>query len=151
MNSLRNRRLAALIFIFMVIIVVVLLIVIASKSPKPAYDPRANREPESSGLQLITLSGSEKLSKLLLPSQFDVAKVAINDFVKAGVNNGAKNVTIIGDPQINDRGVVTLSLRVDGPSPITFTAKIDKWTYYNKLIFSVPEKGYTVTIPVYIN
>lgn len=122
------------------------------KSPSgPPYDERAAREPEGGGSRLIILQHSESLTKVLLPAQFDVTKVTVSDFIKQNFGENSKSASVVGGVQLSEKGVITLDIQVDDNQAKTFTMTIDKWTYYDKLIFSVPEKSYSVTLPVYTN
>lgn len=115
------------------------------------YDERATREPEAGGPSLVILQNSETLSKVLLPAQFIATRNMVNDFVKQAYGEPSKVVTIIGEARLNEKGVVAFDAQVNNDQTKTFTATIDKWSSYNKLIFSVPEKNFTRTVIVYPN
>lgn len=110
-----------------------------------------NKEPERGGPSLVVLKNSEKLSKQLLPKQFDVAKTAIDTFVKKYYGETSTVATIVGNSDLGESGTITLKIQVDNSSSNMFGAVIDKWSSYDKLIFSVPSKSYSVSLPVYTN
>lgn len=149
MNQSKGRRTALIVLLLCLALFIGLWLAIA-KPFNPSYDPKAPKEPEQGGLQTIVLKNSDKLSKLLLPRQFEVTKQAINTYVKNNISFSATSVSISGEPQATPKGVIAFDFRVDNGVG-TITATIDKWTYYDKIIFSVPSKSYSVTLPVYTN
>lgn len=146
----RNKIPLIIALLFVALISFSVWIIFKNPNTRP-YDERAAREPEVGGPSLVILQNSETLSRVLLPAQFIATKIIVNDFVKQTYGEPSKVVTIIGEARLSEKGVVAFDAQVNNDQTKTFTAIIDKWSSYNQLIFSVPEKNFTQTVLVYSN
>lgn len=146
-----HKRLNTLAIIGAAVIVLIFGLWLAFKGPGgPSISQ--NKEPEAGGPQIVYLNDSAPLTKILLPKQFDITKQAINDYIKQRLSASAKSATIVGQPQQDARGVITMEIKVDNVTPAKeFVATVDPRSNYKALTFAVPQDSYTETFQVYTN
>jgi hypothetical protein len=147
MNQIHSRKILVLVFAA-ILIAAGLWVAFAHSN---TYNPQATREAENGGPQIIDLNNSEDLAKILLPKQYDIAKSAINDYIKQRVDPSAKTAAIVGQPQQDSKGIISLMVQVGANPNSTFTATIDRLSDYRAMTFAVPQSNYSVRIQVYAN
>jgi hypothetical protein len=133
------------------IIVVLVFGVVFYFVSKPSYDPKAPREPEKGGPKTVYIQNTEKISKYLLPAQFDVAKQAVSDYILQRVSTSVGQAKIVGDVKQSSSGVVSFSVEVESTPIKTLEITIDKWSDYSSITFTVPRDSFSVKLPVYKN
>lgn len=141
-----------LLFSIPIILVFVIFVSLAVRSDKDVvYTPQSSREQEGGGPRSVVLKDGQKLSKYLLPDQYDVSKKIINDYILQKIDSSADVASIIDEPQMSNTGIITFRVGVGNDSTKSFVATIDKWSNYKQIVFSVPDQKYTIILQVYDN
>lgn len=111
------------------------------------YNSTSRKEPERGGPKTVDISNTGELTRVLLPEQFSVFKNQLSTYILGRVKSNAATASIIGKPIIARDGVISVVVLVDKSQQ--FMVKIDRITYFDKVVFSVPVSGYSVTTQTY--
>lgn len=110
---------------------------------------KANKEStENQQLGYVVINNTDALSNLLLKRQEAVVEQALSDYILSNVSNKSESAYIVGSPILQSDGKVSIEVRVTSPQK-DFQTIIDRNTYFDKVVLSVPSTNYQKIVPVY--
>lgn len=137
-----NRR---IILICLGVVLIVILAFVGFSSKHKGANP-VSTEVESPGTVIIDNTG--ELNKDLLPDQFQAVSDALVGYIQTHIDKNAVHATLIGRPEIASDNTIWFSIKVDGQKD-AFKVHLDRSTYFDKVIFMVPDAKFSQTLQVY--
>lgn len=99
-------------------------------------------------LKPVKVTDDSSLKKLLLDSQVPVVEKAIGDYARTRIDGKATTVSLTSGPTVSNHGLIEFTVKTSDPKK-SFVVTLDRTTYFDRIIFSVPTDNYTKTLPVY--
>jgi hypothetical protein len=96
----------------------------------------------------VSITNTDELKTMLLDNQYFAVVNTLADYIKATLNPKDLLVPIINKPKVAKNGNITITLQVKEPDK-RLVAIIDRSTYFDKLVISIPQDDYRATIPIY--
>ncbi len=123
----------------------ILIIFVLTSGNKP---PVVNDTEGTSGA--VFINDSSHLQEILFDQQYYSVQAGISDYIVSKFSRSVKSAEIVGEPVIPDDGLIRIQVNIKNPDK-EFTVTIDRATYFDKIVLSVPETKYKKTINVYEN
>jgi len=138
----QNKRWFVIIAALLAVIGVVLFLIFRS-SPQPQSKPT---ELDSPGT--VVIDNTDQLRDILLRREYAAVNEELVKYIQDHVSDAIEHAFLVNQPVINSDGVVSFTVQTEAPNK-QFSVKLDRNTYFNKIIFSIPEVNYQSTLDVY--
>lgn len=96
----------------------------------------------------VNIIDDSSLRDLLLDRQVPVVEQGISDYIRTTIGNSVNNVSIVSKPTVASNGLIEFTIETDNPKK-QFKIALDRTTYFDRIILSVPDDNYSKILPVY--
>lgn len=97
---------------------------------------------------VVTFTDDSSLKALLLERQLPVVEQGLREYIKSNIGTNVTEVKFVTQPAIASNGLIEITIETDNPQK-RIKVTLDRTTYFDRIIFSVPESGYSAELPVY--
>lgn len=137
----KKKKLIVVVVLLVFVSLVVLVVLLGRKHPTV-------KPPETSTPGTVVIDNTEGLRSTLLRKQYTAVNKELIVYIQKQVASTVEHAFIVDQPTINKDGTITLKLQTEKPTK-QFVVRLDRNTYFNKVVFFVPETNYRSTIDVY--
>ena len=142
LSPIRKHKL--LVFGGVVVAIILAALVFTLKSP----DKQTLPVTEVDGPGTVIIDNTDRLSGVLLAEQYTVVHEELVKYIETKIDENIEHAFIVDGLKINNDGIIEFTVRTKAPEK-TFTVKLDRIKYFNKVIFSISADHYKKTLPVY--
>lgn len=96
----------------------------------------------------VVIDNTDGLREILLQRQYAAVNEELVKYIQTKVGKSVDHAEIIGNPDVSGDGVVLFTVQTDSPTQ-KFNVKVDRNTYFNKIVFTVVGSDYQTTTDVY--
>jgi multidrug efflux pump subunit AcrB len=113
-----------------------------------ADKPREMEPIESQSVGYVVIDNASGLNKFLLSRQTSAVESAISGYILDRIDKNVEHAFIVDEPLQRNDGTILVTVKTENPEK-TFRVIVDRTTYFDKLVVSVPADDYKTTIKVY--
>lgn len=118
-------------------------VLLVGKDSKPGVP--VVTEVDSPGMVII--DNTDQLSEILLSNEYQAVLDALTDYIFNELSPDVQHAAVTDGPRLEPSGSLSFELTADGHKP--FSARIDRETYKDRVILTIPASNYERIIQVY--